>query len=132
MIATLFFMFFSGAGSASATGAVSAKATKPKRRKFVFDNGITVWATSEAMARLVAGLETAAPEVPVEAVEAIPIRPKRAKAVAPTLPAGPTAASIAAEQTRVVIELREIEARLRRLRADEEAIILHLLMDEAA
>jgi hypothetical protein len=130
MIATLFFSFFEGAGLSSALAAVSAKARKPKRRKFVFDNGITVWATSEAMARLVAGLETAAPEVPV--VEAIPIRPKRAKAVAPTLPTGPTAAVIAAEQARVVIELREIEARLRRLRADEEAIILHLLMDEAA
>jgi len=119
------------AGSSSASG----RATKPKKRRFEFANGITVWATSEAMARLVAGMDVgmppeATPEGAGASLVALePVRADLAKPPArlvPAPPQGPTQAGIATETARFA-ERR----RLAQLRAEEEAIILTLL-DEAA
>jgi hypothetical protein len=129
--------------SVGATLARSAR--KPKKRRYVFDNGITVWATSEAMARLVAGLDIALP-APTEGAGAVQAAAPPVEAVPPAEPApapsstsaqgeaaGPSRADVAAEMARFERELAEKRelARLARLRA-EEAAILMLLLDEAA
>jgi hypothetical protein len=161
MLATLFFAFFTGAGAASAPVAVMAPAhhhviqAKPKRRKFTFPNGITVWATSEALARMFAGLDTleAAPaEPPAPHLEenppgdevSVPIPPPgepargnhgaraavdysaaKARLEAEIL-AAEIRAQVAEQAARALLE----QARRRRLQA-EEIIILQLLMEMA-
>ena len=164
MLATLFLAFFTGAGAASAPVAVVAPAhhviqAKPKRRKFTFPNGITVWATSEALARMFAGLDTLE-EAPAETLPAVPAphleeNPPGDEANVTPPPSEPARgndgaraavdysaakarleAEILAAQIRAQAAERDAralleQARRRRLQ-DEEMIILQLLMMEDA
>jgi hypothetical protein len=165
VIATLFLAFFTGAGAAAAPVAVAPPAhhhviqAKPKRRKFTFPNGITVWATSEALARMFAGLDTLE-EAPAETLPAVPAphleeNPPGDEASVGTPPPGEPArgnhgaraavdysaakarleAEILAAQIRAQAAERDAralleQARRRRLQ-DEEMIILQLMMEDA-
>lgn len=186
--------FFGAAGSPSSAHAPARKLViKPKRRKYTFPNGITVWATSEAMARLVAGVDAAsdtpgertesdstqsgveaslgnppeASDAPVEAQtapgarseandreidysaavaqhNAAALRHKLDAAIAATVREAEAAREAAALGERMRAEAeRKAQAlraeaerkarvlRMQRMRADEEAIIMQLLMEDA-
>lgn len=115
---------------------------QPKRRQFTFPNGITVWATDESYARALSGVDRLPPE-PVEIAAADedvrgrgsnPAYPSGIEplSLATSLPARavipPSAVAVVQDDGTLLAATREIL----RLRAEEEIIILHLLMDEAA
>lgn len=138
LTANIYFFFpalRSGAVAAPVVVPVGGTRKQSKRRKFTLANGITVWATDESYARL-ASVQQAPPE-PIEIVPA-----DTAPEAAPDEAIGRHhSTDVQARRTpdreehstirddgALLAATREIL----RLRAEEEIIILHLLMDEAA
>lgn len=182
MSTTHLLAFFFGAGppSSPAHAPIARKLViKPKRRKYTFPNGITVWATSEAMARLFAGVgeesptdsdynkidiapvadqpEAAAPSITAQTApdeasdalrrapaeidytaeiarhEAATLRHKLDAAIAATVREADAVREAVAlgERMRAEAERKAQALRIRRMREDEEAIIVQLLMENA-